>query len=125
MGVDLKITTEQVQQGHKNITIFHLRGWLDGLSEGQLVEAVQKAKDRGVEFVLLEMSELDTITSAGIRAMQKAYEILTPKEAAYKVAHLKIASAPPLIHHVLGLTGFLQNVPMYESAQDAIDSFEK
>jgi anti-anti-sigma factor len=124
MGADLKITSEQVQQGNKNIAVLHLRGWLDALGEKQLVETVQKAKDQGVEFILLEMSELDVITSAGIRAMQKAFQILTPKEEAYKVAHLKLASAPPQVHHVLGLTGFLQNVPMYESAQDALLSFE-
>jgi anti-anti-sigma factor len=124
MGVDLKITREQVQ-AKVPVTVFHLRGWLDAQSEKQLVDTVQKASDEGVEFVLLELGELDMITSSGIRAMQKAYQILTSKDAAYKVPRLKISGAPPQVYHVLGVTGFLINVPMYETMQAAIDSFEK
>ena len=122
MGADFKITREQ-PPGKPNITVFHIGGWLDAQSEQQLVDAVQKAKDEGAEYVLLDMREMDTITSAGIRAMQKAYQILTPKDQAFKVAHLKLCNAPAQIYKVLGITGFLLNVPMYESQDDAIVSF--
>ena len=122
MGADFKITKEQ-PEGKPNVVVFHLAGWLDAQSEPKLVEAVQQAKNEGAQYVLLDMQELDTLTSAGIRAMQKAYLILTPKEEAYKVAHLKLCNAPAQIYQVLGITGFLVNVPMYESQQDAIDSF--
>ena len=124
MGADLKITPELVQ-GNENIIVFHLSGWLDALGEGRLVAAVQKAKDEGAKYVLLELSEMDTITSAGIRAMQKAYQILTPKDEAYNIPHLKLCNAPAQVYQVLGITGFLINVPMYESMEDAIDSFGK
>jgi anti-anti-sigma factor len=124
MGADLKITSEQAQ-GKANIIVFHLGGWLDALGEGRLVAAIQKAKDEGAEYVLLELSELDTITSAGIRALQKAYQILTPKDEAYKIPRLKLCNAPAQIYQVLGITGFLLNVPMYESMEDAIDSFSQ
>jgi hypothetical protein len=40
-----------------------------------------------------------------------------------KVAHLKLCNAPPQIYNVLGLTGFLQNIPMYESMDSALGSF--
>ena len=122
MGADLKISSERVQD-KDNIVVFHLGGWLDALGESRLVAAVQKAKDEGAKFVLLELSEMDTITSAGIRAMQRAYQILTPKDEAYKISHLKLCNAPAQIYQVLGITGFLHNVPMYESMEDAIDSF--
>jgi anti-anti-sigma factor len=122
MGADFKITKEQ-PEGKPNVVVFHLAGWLDAQSEKQLVDAVQKAKDEGASFVLLELREMDTLTSAGIRAMQKSYQILTPREDAYKVPHLKLCSAPPQIYQVLGITGFLVNVPMYESQADAVDSF--
>jgi anti-anti-sigma regulatory factor len=122
MGADLKITSERAQ-GKENIIVFHLGGWLDALGEGRLVAAVQKAKDEGAEYVLLELSEMDTITSAGIRAMQKSHQILTPKDDTYKIPHLKLCNAPAQIYQVLGITGFLINVPMYESMEDAIDSF--
>jgi len=122
MGIDLKITSDQVQ-GKVPVTIFHLRGWLDAQSEGQLVEAAQKAYDEGARFLLLDLSELDTMTSAGIRAIQRVFQLYTPKEESFKVSHLKLASAPPQIYHVLGITGFLHNVPMYENVQDAVATF--
>jgi anti-anti-sigma factor len=124
MGVDFKLTKEQ-PEGKKNIVVFHLGGWLDAQSGGILVEAVQKAKDEGAEYILLDLRDMDTINSAGIRAMQKSYEILTPKDEAYKIARLKLCNAPAQIYKVLGITGILANVPMYESMEDAILSFGK
>ncbi len=122
MGADFKMVKE-VPEGKPNVAVFHLGGWLDAQSEGQLVEAVQKAKDEGAQYVLLDLKEMDTITSAGIRAMQKCYQMLTPREDAYRVPHLKLCSAPPHIYQVLGITGFLVNVPMYEAVSDAVESF--
>jgi anti-anti-sigma factor len=124
MGADFKLTSEKAQ-GRPDVTVFRLGGWLDQHSEATLVEAVQKARDGGAKYVLLDMTDMDTITSAGIRAMQRAYQILTPSEDAYKVAYLKLCNAPAQIYQVLGITGFLANVPMYESAADAIESFGK
>ncbi len=124
MGADFKIAREQ-PEGKANVVVFHLGGWLDAQSEKQLVDAVQKARDEGAEYVLLELRDMDTITSAGIRAMQKAYQIMSPKEEAFKVARLKLCNAPAQIYQVLGITGFLINVPMYESMEDAIESFGK
>jgi anti-anti-sigma factor len=124
MGADLKITTERVL-GRENIMVLHLGGWLDALGENQFVAAVQNAKDQGAEYVLLELSDMDTITSAGIRAMQKAYQILTPKDAAPNNSRFKLCNAPAQIYHVLASIGFLMDVPMYESMEDAIDSFGK
>jgi anti-anti-sigma factor len=124
MGADLKITPEHVQ-GRENVMVLHLGGWLDALGEKQFLAAIQNAKDQGADRILLELSEMDTITSAGIRAMQQAYQILTPKDAALKNSRLKLCNAPPQIYHVLASIGFLMDVPMYESMDDGIDSFGK
>jgi len=124
MNSDLKITTEQIQS-EVPVTVFRLRGWLDAQSEEQLLGAARAAHDGGDRFLLIDMAELDTLTSAGMRALQKVYQIFTPREEQFKVAHLKLCSAPPQIYNVLGITGFLQNIPMYESADAAIESFGK
>jgi hypothetical protein len=69
------------------------------------------------------MGGIDTLTSAGMRAIQKVYQIYTPKEDRFKVAHLKLCNAPPQIYNILGVTGFLQNIPMYGSMDSALESF--
>ena len=124
MDSDLKITSEQVQASVP-VTVFYLRGWLDSQSEEQLLETARLAYDEGARFLLINMSDLDTLTSAGMRALQKVYQIFTPKDDHFKVAHLKLCNAPPQIYNVLGITGFLQNIPMYESMDTALDSFGK
>ena len=124
MNSDLIISSEQMQ-ADVPVTVLHLRGWLDAQSEGQLLEAARNSYDGGARYLLIDMSELDTLTSAGMRALQKCFQIFTPKEDQFKVAHLKLCNAPPQIYNVLGITGFLQNIPMYESMQAALQSFGK
>ena len=79
MNSDLKITSEQ-RQAAVPVTIFYIRGWLDGQSEEQFLVAARTAYEGGARYVLIDMSDLDTITSAGIRAIQKLYQMYTPKE---------------------------------------------
>jgi anti-anti-sigma factor len=124
MHSDFRISSEQLQ-ADVPVTVFHLRGWLDAQSEEELLAAARTAYDDGTRYLLIDMHELDTLTSAGMRALQKVYQIFTPKEDHFKVAHLKLCNAPPQIYHVLGITGFLQNIPMYESMEAALQSFEK
>ena len=124
MNSDLKITIEQAQADIP-VTVFHIRGWLDGQSEEDFLGAARTAYDEGARFLLVDMDELDTLTSAGIRAIQKVYQMYTPKEEHMKVSHLKLCNAPPQIYNVLGITGFLHNVPMYESLSAALESFGK
>jgi anti-anti-sigma factor len=122
MDVTLKITTEQVQS-RVPVTIFHLQGWLDAQSEEQLLAAARQAYDEGGRYLLLDLEKVDTLTSAGMRAMQKVYKLFTPTDQQYKVARVKLCSAPPEVYHVLGITGFLQNIPNYETQGAALDSF--
>ncbi len=124
MGIDFKMTKE-VPPDKPKLAVFHLAGWLDAQSERRLVEAIRGAREEGAEYVLLELSGMDTITSAGIRAIQQAYRILTPKDDASKVVRLKLCNAPPQIYQVLSITGLLLNVPTYEGIDIAIDSFGK
>lgn len=124
MNSDLRISSEVVQ-AETPVTVFHLRGWLDAQSEEQLLESSRLAYDNGVRYLLIDMSELDTLTSAGMRALQKVYQMFTPKEERFKVPHVKLCNAPPQIYNVLGITGFLQNIPMYESLDTALRSFGK
>ena len=124
MNSDLNITSEQ-READVPVTVFRLRGWLDAQSEEQLLQDARIAYDGGARYLLLDMRDLDTLTSAGMRAIQKVYQIFTPKEDQFKIAHLKLCNAPPQIYNVLGITGFLHNIPMYASLDDALESFGK
>lgn len=122
MKSDLKIMSEQ-KQARVPVTVFRIGGWLDAQSEEQFLETARLAHDEGARYLLIDMSDLDTLTSAGMRAIQKVYQMFTPPDDPLKAARLKLCNAPPQIYNVLGITGFLQNIPMYESMASALDSF--
>lgn len=122
MNDTLRITIEGAQ-GRVPVIIFRLQGWLDARSEEQLLGTAGEVYNDGARFLLLNLAELETLTSAGMRAIQKVYKLFTPSDENYKVAHLKICNAPPQIHQVLGITGFLQNIPVFDSQAAALDSF--
>ena len=122
MNSDLGITSEQ-RQANVPVTVFHITGWLDGQSEAQFIEASRNAYTEGTRYLLVEMSNLEMLTSAGIRALQQVYKIYTPNDENFKAAYFKLCSAPPQIYDVLSITGFLHSVPMYESIDSALESF--
>lgn len=121
MKSNLKTVSEQ-KQARVPVTVFRIGGWLDAQSEEQFLEITRLAHDEGARYLLIDMSDLDTLTSAGKRAIQKMYQMFTPPEES-KMAHLKLCNAPPQIYNVPGITGFLQNIPMYESMASALESF--
>ncbi len=123
MDSALKITKEEMVR-NAPITVLHLRGWLDAQSEELLLAAARDAHTAGARFLLLDLAEVDTLTSAGMRAIQKVYKLFTAGEEQFKIARVKLCNAPPQVYHVLGITGFLQNIPNYETLQSALDSFK-
>jgi anti-anti-sigma factor len=122
MDSDFRISSEEIQ-ADVPVTVFHLYGWLDAQSEEELLAAARTAYDEGARYLIIDMSRLDTLTSAGMRALQKVFLIFAQKEDASQVVHVKLCNAPPQIYNVLGITGFLQNIPMYESMDTALQSF--
>lgn len=124
MDITLKITKEQVN-GNVPVTVLHLHGWLDAQSEERLLTAAKEAYAEGSRYLLLDLEQVDTLTSAGMRAMQKVYKIYTPGEDHFKVSHVKLCNAPPQVYHILGITGFLQNIPNYENQENAVAAFGK
>ena len=122
MASNLRIIKEQVQ-GNVHITVLHLRGWLDAQSEELLLKTATDSYEEGSRYLLIDLAEVVTLTSAGIRAMQKVYKLFTPAEERAKMARVKLCNAPPQIHQILGISGFLLTIINFDSMQEAIDSF--
>jgi len=124
MASDLNITAEQAQ-GRKTVTVFRLTGWLDQSSEDQLVDAAREAIGQGAKFLVLDLAGVPTLTSAGMRAIQRVHKLLAPTSVESAAKPLKLCNATPQVYQVLSMTGFLHNIPNYESTQTAVDSFDE
>jgi len=130
---DLTIKTEQLQ-GSTTVVVFHLTGHLHGPTEKELTQKVEEAYEQGTRHVLLNLTELEVLSSAGLRAVQSIFKLLTPPEDAeamrtmdgepYKSPFMKLVCPNPQIYYILSITGFLQNIPLFNNMEDASASFQ-
>ena len=129
---ELKITTSQVQ-GETSVTIFHLKGHLHGNTENQLLDRARQTFEDGAKYVLLDLSDLEVLSSAGLRAIHNIFNIFTPqddveiirqhRDEPYKSPYVKLVCPNPDIYYILNITGFLQNLLIYNNMEDAVNSF--
>lgn len=129
---ELTITTSQIQ-GDVSVTVFHLKGHLHGSTESDLLDRARQAREDGVKYLLLDLSELDVLASAGLRAIQNIFKLFTPPEDAelmqkhgeepYKSPYMKIVCPNPQIYYIFNIAGFLQNILVYNNLEEASNSF--
>ena len=129
---ELSITTSQVS-GKAPLTVMHLTGHLHGNTEHQLVDHARQVYEDGARHLLLDLSALDVLSSAGLRAIQNIFKLLTPStdaetirhhgEEPYKSPYLKLVCPNPQIYYVLSITGFMQSLFIYNDLDEAIKSF--
>ena len=129
---ELTITTSQIQ-GNVSVTILHLKGHLHGATERELLDRASQSYEDGSKYLLLDLSELDVLASAGLRAIQNIFKLVTPQsdveiiqkhgEEPYKSPYLKLVCPNPQVYYVLNITGFMQNLFIYNNMEDAIKSF--
>jgi len=129
---ELDITTSQIQ-GDIAVTVLHLKGHLHGPTEQHLLDHARQANEDGTEYLLLDLSELEILSSAGLRAIQNIFKLFTPPndleiikqhdEEPYKSPYLKLVCPNPQHYYILNITGFLQNLLIYNNLEEATNSF--
>jgi Anti-anti-sigma regulatory factor (antagonist of anti-sigma factor) len=129
---ELNITASQIQ-GEVSVTILHLSGHLHGNTEQQLVDRAQQAYEDGSTHILLDLSGLEVLTSAGLRAIHNIFNLLTPQsdltvirqhgEEPYKSPYFKLVCPNPDVYYILSIAGFLQNILIYNNMDEAVNSF--
>lgn len=128
---DLNITTSQIQ-GEVSVTILHLSGHLHGITEHQLLDRARQAYEDGSKYLLLDLSGVEVLSSAGLRAIHNIFKLFTPKsdletmhqhEEPYKSPYMKLVCPNPEVYYVLNIAGFLQNILIYNNMEDAVNSF--
>lgn len=116
------------------VLTLRLDGKLDVSTEGELVETARAEFDSGIRTLLLDFGGLTMISSAGLRAIHTIYKMYTPageiqawsEEHAgepFKSPYLKIARPSSDIHYTLSISGFLHNIYIFPTLQEALDSF--
>ena len=129
---ELTITTSQIQ-GDVSVTVLHLKGHLHGPTEGSLLDRARQANEDGAKYLLLDLSDLEVLSSAGLRAIQNIFKLFTPQEdlvlmnqhgdEPYKSPYMKIVCPDPQIYYIFNIAGFLQNILVFNNLEEATNSF--
>ena len=130
MADELKITTKP----EGPVQVLRLAGKLDAQTQALLIQAAQAQQAAGTRYLLIDLHDVDFISSAGLGALHNLYKMFTPAAEIqawdhakhgepYKSAYLKLAGASPSVYYVLNIAGFLQNIPIYPDLQGALESF--
>ncbi len=97
-------------------TIFSLKGRLDSASSTEVEKKILEVIEAGSQAVVLDLSSLDYISSAGIRVLVHCH-----KEIEKNQGHICLAAVPKPIENVLYITGFLPYFKVYEGWSQAIE----
>ncbi len=131
--MDNTLTITKSMEG--NTRVLHLAGRIDGQSESTLMKSAQDEHNAGARYLLLDLSQVEMLTSAGLRIIHLIYKLFTPKADVeeweknhpgepYKSTYYKLAGASPEIYYILNIAGFLRNIPIYADLQEGLRSFK-
>lgn len=129
--MQISITEEN---GGAPITVLKLQG--DLASEEPLETVAREAFDRGARNMLIDLSGVPYISSAGLRALHAVYMMLRDADPAdgaeaargiargtYKSPHLKLYKPSKNATKALGVAGYDMFLESFDSYQQALDAF--
>lgn len=130
----MEITVSQ-DEGRVPVTVFQLQG--DLADEEPLRSKAQEAYADGTRYLLLDLSEVPYITSAGLRAIHQVYDLMrsdAPEESdevvrkgiasgSYTSGHLKLLKPSKTAMKALGVAGYDMFLEVHKKYSDAIASF--
>ncbi len=111
----MEIQSEQHQQ---TLTI-SLAGSFDALTAEQVQKYIGTQLDGGQQQVILDLSQVDFMSSAGVRVLLE----LT-KRSRGMGGDLRLAAAQPGVQRTLELSGLVRVIKVYASREEAMGSFE-
>lgn len=111
----LSIETDNRQ----SVSVMKVRGRVDSETSVELDEALTGLLQQGRNQIVLNLQDVDFMSSAGLRAMVKAYQA-----AKSSGGGLRLASVSEPVEVVLRTVGMMQMLQMYPTDQEAMASFQ-
>ncbi len=132
----MDITVSQ-QQGRVPVTVFHLKGDIDGSNYDQIQSQIDQAVNAGAHDVVLDLTGVPYMSSAGIRLLNSAFHRLRgnlPQESdeamkkgirdgSFKSPHLKLVNPTPRVREVLKMAGLDMLFEVQPNIPAAVASF--
>jgi anti-anti-sigma factor len=135
----MEITVTQ-EKGKGSVSVVHIKGELDTSNYHELVNTAQALYSAGARSLLLDLTDLKFISSAGIASLHIVTKMFRGEKAdpedvwdTFKEfdrdrerrlqKHVKLFNPSPEVDYILDILGFKQFFEIYMDLEEAIDSF--
>lgn len=132
--MDINVTQEQ---GRVPVAVLHVAGNTDSASADELEKKVVELIDGGARYLVLDLSKVPYMSSAGLRVLQTAFTKLRSMSASesdkemyrqiadgsFKSPHLKLLNPTKEVLEVLRMSGFDMLVSIERDLKTAVASF--
>lgn len=109
---------EVVEKIQGDIKVFSLSGSLDSNTSPGLEERIMGVIENGANKIVVDFSDLDYISSAGLRVLNKATKKLKKSEG-----KMILCSMQDYIREVFEIAGFDYFIPIVNTMDDALAGF--
>ncbi|HUF36915.1 MAG TPA: STAS domain-containing protein [Anaerolineales bacterium] len=125
--------TQSEAQGSVPVTIFHIDGAFN--ADEPLATMVKAAVAGGARNILLDLTGVTYISSAGLRVLHTTYTLLRDasetqsavsqglREGSYYSPHLKLLKPSKMAKEVLQMSGYDMFLESFTDQKKAVDSF--
>ena len=108
----MQITTQEI----KHIELITVQGRVDSVEAAHLSRALDSAARRGKHTIIVDMSQVEYMSSAGFRALGDAQR----NSQRHQRGEVVLANVPAQIREALELVGFTEYFRMEESVAAAL-----
>lgn len=114
-----------MEQHQVAIAVMRVKGRVNMSNADQLEAAARQAYADGTRYFLVDLSENESLTSAGLRAILSIYKLLHENpQTGVKSPQLKLLCSRPDILRVLSIAGFDRYLEIYTDRKQALDSYQ-
>jgi anti-anti-sigma factor len=134
--MEIKVSTEN---GRVPVTVLHVDGNIDSSTYEQFQSTVKKLVDEGARYILVDLSHVPFVSSAGLRALHTVFNDLRTRNpqaglsdeqmkkgisaGTYKSPHLKLLNLSPETKSAFETSGFDMYIDTFTDRNTAIASF--
>ncbi len=112
----MKIKTKKIDQ----TSVVSIEGDIDALTSGQVTEFLDDCIKQGETKLVIDLSRVDFMSSAGLRVVLGAV-----KKSRTKSGDIHLAAPQPGVARVLKMAGFENVLNLFESIDQAVIQFRE
>jgi len=125
------------EKGRVPVTVFHVKGDITVESYERLQQQAEAAVQAGTCDLLLDLTDVTYVSSAGLRAIHQIFNLLRRdqseerdqavrtgvRDGTFHSPHLKLLNPSPNVLGTLKLSGFDMFLEIHSNLREAVDSF--